>query len=198
MDSLNKWQRDFLKGKQDREVIVNILNDFFQKNCPGIKIVREHEHLKSMTVQEKVKNNTIENRWNSSPFYNAMGLDYLICKGKAKVPLMIRFSNDAGFYLKLPKECLKDREAMVRYLEFLEFDYVLFVRRDKSGVTADICGPTPFMNILNNCNCSKMDAIGNTNRLQFSYKPKDTDYHPYDEVSMLGDSFLNRILELMK
>ncbi len=192
MDSFNKWKTDFHKGKQRRTQVTNQLNTHLTDTV----LIRRHEHLKTMQIGEKVKNNNHKNRNEKVNFLHAMGLDYLLTNKPTEVPVLIRFSDDSGFYIKVPSECCGNIYKINKYLETIQHYQVLFVQR-KNGIVYDrYYGPVSLNSIILNCQYYLSNTKGNKNRLQFSYNPTKQVYIQPEERTLFSENLVKRINDL--
>jgi len=190
MDSSNKWKTDFHTGKQRRTKATNQLN----QHLTGTALIRRHEYLKTMRINEKVKNNNSKNRNEKANFLHAMGLDYLI--KPTETPVLIRFSDDPGFYVKVPSEFCNNVLSVDKYLESIQHYQVLFVQK-KSGVVHDrYYGPVSLSCITKNCTYYLSSTKGNKNRLQFRYNPTKQVYDYPEDRTLFSENLVNRIDEL--
>lgn len=193
----SKFTDDFHRAKEDRETVATNLNKHLLKH--DLEFIRMHEYLKTMRIHEKVKFNNLYNRIGSSIFHRAMGLDYLLVrKGERKgIPFMFRFSNDSGFYIKLPKEYKETLESAKKFVQILiDLNYqILFIVRNNTELFDLYYGPVSLKNIFELSSYYLMsETKGNTNRLQFSYNPKS--YVSIDRFDLFGDSILTRLIKL--
>ena len=198
--SSNKWKDDFQKGKDNSDIVIQNLNQYFQKVKSGYQITRVHPQLKTMRIQEKAKNNTIENRLEEeAPFTKAMGLDCHIVDETSKkaLPLFIRYSDDFGFYIKLTKE-VRTPEQVDTYLEVISDYYILFVYRHDGVISERYCGPTDLKNIVRVCDHYLCESKGNHNRLQFDYSLPKLPYMEPEERSFFAGTLVERIQEAME
>jgi len=187
---MNKWKTDFHTGKQRRTKAINQLN----QHLTGTTLIRRHEHLKTMRINEKVKNNNSKNRNEKTNFLHAMGLDYLI--KPTETPLLIRFSDDPGFYVKVPSEFCGNVLSVDKYLESIQHYQVLFVQK-KSGVVYDrYYGPVSLSCITKNCTYYLSSTKGNKNRLQFRYNPTKQVYDCPEDRTLFSENLVNRINDL--
>jgi len=193
MDSSNKWKADFQTGKNRRSEVVINLNLYLGKPVSGLQIVRVHELLKTMRIHEKVKNNTLINRKEQSTFLSAMGLDYLVIGKKGEFPLMIRFSDDPGFYIKVPSDYCSSPSKVKQFLRKIEHYYVLFVLKAGDKIYERYCGPMELRNITALCRYHLSETKGNRNRLQFNYNPSKLAYLAPEESSMFSKSLIERL-----
>lgn len=197
--SSNKWKDDFQKGKENSEIVIRNLNKYFQKTKSGYQIQRVHQQLKTMKIQEKVKNNSLKNRlFEEAPFTKAMGLDCHIVEETTEksLPLFIRYLDDFGFYIKLPKE-VKSPEQIELYLRIISDYYVLFVYRQDGVILERYNGPTALKNIVGHCPYHLCESKGNRNRLQFDYNLSKLVYSAPEEKSFFTGTLTERIKEVM-
>lgn len=159
---MGSFNSDFNKGKKDREEISDYLNSFFSD---GYKLVRIHSHLKTMTIQEKRKNNKLPNRLIPSGITRAMGLDYFLTKNNSKIPIrfMIVDGRKGMIYMKLPSEYKNDWKKWLNICKNLDYHFVIV---DKKKM---IFHPPIHINtFMKNWTPTKMESKGNKNRLNFS------------------------------
>jgi len=194
MDSSNKWKTDFQAGKERRNKVVKFLNTHLKDS--GLRIVRVHEFLKTMRIHEKVKNNTLINRNKQSNFLNAMGLDYLIVGKQGEFPLMIRFSDDSGFYIKVPSDYRSSLNKIKQFLEKITHYQVLFVLKKRDRIYDRYCGPMELRNIIALRRYYLSETKGNRNRLQFDYNPSKLVYQAPEEGSMFSKNLIERIKDI--
>ncbi len=186
---MNKWKTDFYTGKQRRTQATNQLN----MHLTDTLLIRRHEHLKTMRINEKVKNNNHKNRTEQVVFLRAMGLDYLLTNKPTEMPVLIRFSDDSGFYIKVPSECCDNIYKINKYLETIQHYQVLFVQR-KNGIIRDrYYGPVSLGSIILNCQYYLSSTKGNKNRLQFSYNPTKQVYMQPEEQTLFSENLVKRI-----
>jgi len=193
----SKWSKDYQKGKKDRQDVVADLNKLLIGS--GMRFIRRHQFLKDMHISEKTKNNSLVNRLENAVFHKAMGLDYILIKlgTSMAIPFLLRFSNDAGFYIKLPKE-FKDGKVNT-FLSILtqENCQVLYAKKNKKGELLNLYnGPASLKNLVNLCGHWKSKTKGNKNRLQFSYNPSLLLYDRAFMGDLFGDSPYKRIMDL--
>ena len=192
MESSNKWKTDFQKGKQRRTKATNQLN----RHLTGTELIRRHEHLKTMRIGEKVKNNNYKNRNEKVNFLHAMGLDYLLTNKPTETPVLIRFSDDPGFYIKVPSECSDNAKRINEYLKTIQHYQVLFVQR-KNGIIRDrYYGLVSLSSIVQNCKYHLSSTKGNKNRLQFQYSPVKKIYIQPEERTLFSENLVKRINNL--
>ena len=196
MDSFNKWKTDFHTGKSRRVEVAMALNLRLGKPVSGLQIVRVHEFLKTMKIHEKVKNNTLINRKDQSNFLNAMGLDYLVIGERGEFPLMIRFSDDPGFYVKVPSDYCSSPSRVKRFLKKIAHYYVLFVLKKGGKVYERYCGPMELRNIVALRRYHLSETKGNKNRLQFDYNPSKLMYQAPEESSIFSKNLIERIKDI--
>lgn len=199
MDSFNKREGDFQKGKNNINQVIKNLNEYFLKEGVELSIEKIHSELKTMKIFEKAKNNTIQNRINKAPFTKAMGLDCVVKNGEKnrELPLFVRYADDFGFYIKLPKE-IKTKAEVETYLKVIVHYSVLFVFRHEGKISSKYCGPMPLKNIIKYCHYSKAESKGNKNRLQFEYNPSKLVYLFPEEASLFDGDLLTRIKGAME
>jgi len=200
MDSSNsRWKNSFRKGKDNIEEVILNLNTYFKSQGDEFKIERLHPVLKTMRVFEKAKNNEVENRLLDAPIEKAMGLDCRVrTKGKSKrnsISLFVRYSDDFGFYIKVPKE-YKDPAKIDEYLKLIQHYYVLFVLRIDGVIYNKYCGPMALKNIIDHCPHSLSQAKGNLNRLQFDYNPSELQYVLPNVKSFFTGNLVNRLKKI--
>ena len=120
---INKFIEDHKKGKLRREHEVVLLN---AELSDSYKIERIHLLLKSMHISEKVKNNITPNRIRSSPFMNAMGLDYHLIKKSSDVVIPLRFLNIdvTNLYLKLPNDYINNWQEYLLLLSNFKYHFI--------------------------------------------------------------------------
>ena len=189
---MNKWKTDFQTGKKRRTQATNQLNS----HLIATALVRRHEHLKTMHIGEKVKNNNHKNRNEKVNFLHAMGLDYLLTNKPTETPVLIRFSDDPGFFIKIPSEFCKNARQVNQYLQAIQHYQVLFVQK-KNGVVYDrYYGPILLSCIIENCRYYLSCTKGNKNRLQFQYNPTKQVYIQPEDRTLFSENLINRINDL--
>jgi len=196
MDSSNKWKTDFNTGKNRRIEVVKNLNLCLGKPVSGLQIIRVHEFLKTMKIHEKVKNNTLINRKHQSNFLQAMGLDYLVIGEEGEFPLMIRFSDDPGFYIKVPSDYCTSPGRVKQFLKKIGHYYVLFVLKKGDKIYERYCGPMELRNITALRRYHLSETKGNRNRLQFDYNPSKLVYQAPKEITMFSKNLIERIKDI--
>lgn len=196
MDSFNKWKTDFDTGKTRRAKIAISLNLHLGKPVSGLQLIRVHEFLKTMKIHEKVKNNTLINRKDQSNFLNAMGLDYLVIGEQGEFPLMIRFSDDPGFYIKVPSDYCDSSSKVEQFLKKIAHYYVLFVLKKGDKIYERYCGPMKLVDITALRPYYLSETKGNKNRLQFDYNPSKLIYQAPEESSMFSKNLIERIKDI--
>ena len=189
---MNKWKTDFQTGKKRRTQATNQLNS----HLTDTSLIRRHEHLKTMRIGEKVKNNNSKNRSEKVNFLRAMGLDYLLTNKPVEMPVLIRFSDDPGFYIKVPSEYCKNTQQINKYLESIQHYQILFVQK-KNGVVYDrYYGPVSLSCLIENCKYYLSCTKGNKNRLQFRYNPTKQVYIQPEEQTLFAENLINIINSL--
>jgi len=192
MDS-SKWKDDFQKGKKDRELVTKNMNEFLIEH--DLMIMPLHKYIKTMRPVEKFHNNTSKNRLEEVGFVKAMGLDHVICDLNDGVtqPVMIRFSNDFGVYIKLPTDFIDKPKQFLNIIEDYWFIFVL--RRD--GIVKDAYASIITVKEIVSkygIDWGVYDSKGNKNRLFIHMNPSLFDYRPPHEEDIFGDSFVKQLL----
>jgi len=189
---MNKWKTDFHTGKQRRTQATRQLNS----HLTNTTLVRRHEHLKTMRIGEKVKNNTVKNRTEQVIFLKAMGLDYLLTNKPIEMPVLIRFSDDPGFYIKVPSEFCNNTQQINKYLQSIQHYQVLFVQKKRGIIYDRYYGPVSLSCIIQNCRYYLSNMKGNKNRLQFRYNPVKQVYIQPEERTLFSKNLINRVNDL--
>lgn len=162
MDS-SKRSSDWNKGLQDRLKVATSLNTYLQKE--GIYI-----------------------EWDKSEF-GAIFCVQSIIKSK-KIPIYIRFSNDFGFFIKVPAEYISNP---LDYYEQIKSYLVLYVKRDIQ-VYEKYSNLMTVEHIMNNSNWKMETSKGNKNRLQFDFKIDSLVYTPPSTFTMFSPSLITQIV----
>ena len=189
---MNKWQTDFQTGKQRRAVAINQLN----QHLINTTLIRRHIHLKTMRIDEKVKNNNTKNRSEKVNFLHAMGLDYLFTNKPTEAPVLIRFSDDPGFYIKVPSDYCKNVLSVDKYLESIQHYQVLFVQKKNGTIYNRYYGPVSLSCIIKNCSYYLSNTKGNKNRLQFNYNPTKQIYIQPKERTLFSENLIKQFNDL--
>ena len=164
MNYSNKRDASFNKARKRREISIAILNDHLEKANTGMRFIRKHDNLKTMTTAERVRHNTLNNYMSEVPFTSAMALYYILTKEhrKKQVPFIFLYKN-GGVYLKIPKEY---KETVQEYLQLLTHYNYHILMIDETTQTysfpvsiSTLCTP-PWKHTMST-------SKGNTNRLQF-------------------------------
>ena len=171
MDSLSKRDSDFQKGKERREFVANNLNKYFIP--AGFKLIKIPE-----TRQKR-------------------GLDYILTKkdGVLGVPILIRFSEDFGFYIKLQK-AYPEMNTVETYLTHCKHYQVIFVKKKGDFIYDEYAGPTSISNISSHCKYWLAGSEGNTNRLCFDYNPDKLNYISPDRKGLVMPSAIDKLINI--
>jgi len=189
----SKWKDDFQKGKHDRQIVVGYLNDVLLEH--DLLMVPFHKYIKTMRPIEKFHNNISTNRTQMVEFTKAMGLDHIIYHVQTGItqPVMLRFSNDFGVYIKLPTDYIKTPE---QYLKLIEDYWFIFVKRENGVVENEYAWIISVKEIVAEygIDWGVYDSKGNKNRLFIKMNPSLFDYRPPWEEDIFGDSFIKQLL----
>jgi hypothetical protein len=197
----SKRKTDFLKGKSNIHLIIDIVNDYMISKKSSYRMAMKHPLLKLMPVYELTKNNTLFNRMFNTPFSKAVGLNcyiYDVQDPSHIRTLLIRYSDDFGFYVKIPTDAKTNPKVFREFWNLLESHYVLFVKRINSKAYPLFYGPVPIKEIMKSCKHYVSSSKGNTNRLQFDYNPAKLAYQVPESTSLFEGDLKDRINYLFK
>lgn len=192
MDSSNKRDVDFQKGKNTREWLVVFLN---QDLLDPYRIERIHSHLRTMHINEKVKNNKVMNRIQSASFLKAMGLDYFLTKKESKMVIPIRFLildwKKGSIYLKLPSEYIDSWREYLQLLTNLDYHFILADPERKV-----VSFPIPIKIFIRVWDPKLRSSKGNRNRLDFLGPVSQIGLMPPKQKNIFGDSCITKLTKL--
>lgn len=190
----SKWTEDYLKGKVDRALVRQNLNKDLERY--GLIIEPFHTFSKTMRPEEKFHYNTKKNRMSKVSLVRAMGIDYCILDKtnyESVQPVLVRFSNDFGVYIKLPTDYIDRPEDFLRLIESYWF---IFVKRESGiGVCNQYANILSVKEIVKRYRWKLSDSKGNKNRLGFNMNPDIFDYRNPIMEDLFGDSFMDIILK---
>lgn len=189
MDSSNKFTKDFIKGKNNREKWIVKLNK--ELELDGYRLIRKHDHLKTMKIHEKVKQNKLPNRIQEAPFHNAMGLYYELSRKerKKRVPIILL---QKTIYVKTPSEYISDWEAYLQILS--DFGYYIILVNALGGLFSLPISIDIFRKYWKP---KKMESKGNRNRIQFYGKVSTINYFKPTQKNVFGESVISELKKLI-
>ena len=192
MDSSNKRQVDFERGKTRREITATDLNWYLNKHDTGLHFERRQPYLKTMNIAEKAKNNELKNYIIPSPFINAMALHYDLVKTPThKIPFIFCYRDAQQFYLKLPKEYKTAPESYLCLLEELNYHTIIV-----DETTKRYSHIISFKDIREHWRRRLSTTKGNTNRYQFSGGLGEINYISPEKATMLTPSLIDSLNNL--
>lgn len=202
MDSFNvhkkvsKFEADFIRAAQMRFEVCGNLNSFFEEHNYPFRINRLHSDLYVLPPHEKLRFNQIENRLESQDIEKRMGLDYVLRRidwESTPIVVLIRFSVDPDFFIKLPSTNADD------YLETLvaRNTHVWWVARSTKAVISRYSRLVPLQELLGHTAHHVSTTPGNTNRLSFAFNPGLLIYRGLNEPDIFGNTLLHQIEQLL-
>jgi len=158
MGSFNKRDNDLCIAKDNREDWANTLNKYLGEDY---RLIRKHDYVKVMPINEKVGNNKLPNRIEAASFLKAMGLYYELSKKERTERTLIIFLQKT-IYVKTSSEFINNWKA---YLHILECFNAHIIMVSKSGERFSF--PIPINIFTKHWRPEKLESKGNKNRIQF-------------------------------
>jgi hypothetical protein len=162
MDSF-KRSTDWSKGMTDRQFVASNLNKYLSEY--NLKL-----------------------EWDKSEFGAAFCIHSIEAKSK-KIPIYIRFSNDFGFFIKLPTSYIHNP---MEYYDLIKHHLVLYVKRDIK-IHDEYANILTIEYIKFQSHWKVLDSKGNKNRLQFDFKIDSLVYNSPLENSFFEPNIINQI-----